>query len=65
MKINPNIKRGLKKKPEANEIKRKINKYFPDCAVLNNNFINICREDPYKKFEIYRSNAYEKDLFWF
>ncbi|CDU19686.1 hypothetical protein YYC_05772 [Plasmodium yoelii 17X] len=48
--------------PEANEIKRKINKYFPDCAVLNNNFINICREDPYKKFEIYRSNAYEKDL---
>ncbi|SBS89019.1 conserved Plasmodium protein, unknown function [Plasmodium malariae] len=47
--------------PEANEIKRKINKYFPECPVLNNNFINICREDKFKKFEIYKANSYEKE----
>ncbi|CRG94583.1 conserved Plasmodium protein, unknown function [Plasmodium gallinaceum] len=47
--------------PEANEIKRKINKYFPECAILNNNFINICREDKLRRFEIYKANCYEKD----
>ncbi|CRH01538.1 conserved Plasmodium protein, unknown function [Plasmodium relictum] len=47
--------------PEANEIKRKINKYFPECAILNNNFINICREDKLRRFEIYKANCYDKD----
>ncbi|SCP05893.1 conserved Plasmodium protein, unknown function [Plasmodium ovale] len=47
--------------PEANEIKRKINKYFPDCIILNNNFINLCREDIERRFEICRTNSYEKD----
>ncbi|ETW16180.1 hypothetical protein PFAG_05471 [Plasmodium falciparum Santa Lucia] len=47
--------------PEANEIKRKINKYFPDCPILNNNFINICREDILNIFDIYKANSQEKE----
>ncbi|EUD68395.1 hypothetical protein C922_01415 [Plasmodium inui San Antonio 1] len=47
--------------PEANEIKRKISKYFPDCAVLNTNFVNICREDINQRFLICKINSHEEE----
>ncbi|ANQ06873.1 Uncharacterized protein PCOAH_00011290 [Plasmodium coatneyi] len=47
--------------PEANEVKRKISKYFPECAVLNTNFVNICREDTKQRFLISRINSHEEE----
>ncbi|KJP87693.1 hypothetical protein AK88_02588 [Plasmodium fragile] len=47
--------------PEANEVKRKISKYFPECPVLNTNFVNICREDINQRFLICKINAHEEE----
>ncbi|EDL46276.1 hypothetical protein PVX_118550 [Plasmodium vivax] len=47
--------------PEANEVKRKISKYFPDCGVLNTNFVNICREDIHQRFLICKINPHEEE----
>ncbi|GAB68198.1 hypothetical protein PCYB_127630 [Plasmodium cynomolgi strain B] len=47
--------------PEANEVKRKISKYFPDCGILNTNFVNICREDISQRFLICRINSHEEE----
>ncbi|SOV19192.1 conserved Plasmodium protein, unknown function [Plasmodium gaboni] len=47
--------------PEANEIKRKINKYFPDCTILNNNFINICKDDILDIFHTIKNDSQEKE----